>query len=126
MCYEINENYFEAVIMNEFISKFLQLGNSVKTCLKIQKRYAKHYCSTRCNLWLTDDTKVIVQGFTGKQATYHSKLMMEYGTNIVGGTNPKKAGEKHLGQPVFKTVKEAKEKTCCDASLILVPASVAG
>ena len=67
------------------------------------------------------NTKVICQGFTGKNGTFHSEQAIAYGTKMVGGTSPGKGGTSHLGFPVFDTVAEAKEKTGCDASVIYVP-----
>ncbi len=67
------------------------------------------------------NTKVICQGFTGREGTYHSEQAIAYGTKMVGGVTPGKGGEKHLDLPVFNTVLEAKEKTGCNASVIYVP-----
>src|SRR6187551_3821754 len=67
------------------------------------------------------NTRVICQGFTGKNGTFHSEQALAYGTQVVGGVTPGKGGLTHLGLPVFDTVDEAKEKTGCDASVIYVP-----
>jgi succinyl-CoA synthetase alpha subunit len=67
------------------------------------------------------NTKVICQGFTGRNGTFHSEQAIAYGTRMVGGTSPGKGGISHLGLPVFDTVAEAKQKTGCDASVIYVP-----
>jgi succinyl-CoA synthetase alpha subunit len=71
-------------------------------------------------------TKVICQGFTGRNGTFHSEAAIAYGTKMVGGTSPGKGGTMHLGLPVFDTVAEAREKTGCDASVIYVPPAGAG
>jgi succinyl-CoA synthetase alpha subunit len=67
------------------------------------------------------NTKVICQGFTGKNGTFHSEAAIAYGTKMVGGTSPGKGGATHLGLPVFDTVAEARNKTGCNASVIYVP-----
>jgi len=72
------------------------------------------------------ETKVICQGFTGAQGTFHSEQAMSYGTKMVGGVTPGKGGQEHLGLPVFNTVDEARATTGCNASVIYVPPPFAG
>merc|ERR1712154_513339 len=79
------------------------------------------YSQSRPNMSLTKDTKVICQGFTGKQGTFHSKQALEYGTNMVGGVSPGKGGREHLGLPVFNSVQEAVDNVKPDATVIYVP-----
>jgi succinyl-CoA synthetase alpha subunit len=71
------------------------------------------------------NSRIIVQGFTGSEGSFHAGQMIEYGTNVVGGVTPAKGGTEHLGRPVFNTVKEAVEKTGADVSIIFVPPAFA-
>ena len=73
------------------------------------------------SILVNKDTKVIVQGFTGTQGTFHAEQMVEYGTRVAGGVTPGKGGQQHIGLPVFNTVADAVEETGADASVIYVP-----
>ncbi|HRF95064.1 MAG TPA: succinate--CoA ligase subunit alpha, partial [Aggregatilineales bacterium] len=76
-------------------------------------------------VWLTEKSKVVVQGLTGKQGQFYGLRNKAYGTNIVAGVNPKKAGENVEGIPIFATVADAVKETGADISFIIVPASIA-
>jgi len=77
------------------------------------------------SILVNKSSRVIVQGFTGKEGTFHAEQCIAYGTNVVGGVTPGKGGQTHLGRPVFNTVKEAVKSTEADTSLILVPPAFA-
>ena len=74
---------------------------------------------------VNNNSKVIVQGFTGSEGSFHASQMIEYGTNIVGGVTPGKGGANHLDKPVFNTVHEAKKETDANVSIIFVPPAFA-
>jgi len=78
------------------------------------------------SILVNKDTKVIVQGFTGKEGTFHAEQCLAYGTQIVGGVTPNKGGQEHLGKPVFNTVKQAVEATGATVSMIFVPPAFVG
>src|SRR5512138_3930274 len=77
------------------------------------------------SILINKNTRVICQGFTGKQGTFHSEQCIAYGTKMVGGVTPGRGGEKHLGLPVFDTVRDAVAKTDANATMIYVPAAFA-
>jgi len=77
------------------------------------------------SILVNKNSKIIVQGFTGGEGTFHAGQMIEYGTNVVGGVTPGKGGQTHLDKPVFNTVKDAVDKTAADVSIIFVPPAFA-
>jgi succinyl-CoA synthetase alpha subunit len=87
--------------------------------------FCGHFKNSIMSVLVNKNSRVIVQGFTGSEGTFHAGQMIEYGTNVVGGVTPGKGGSEHLGRPVFNTVKDAVDKTGADVSIIFVPPAFA-
>src|SRR5437016_559947 len=77
------------------------------------------------SILVNKNSRVIVQGFTGQEGTFHATQMIEYGTNVVGGVTPGKGGQKHLDRPVFNTVEDAVQQAQANVSIIFVPPAFA-
>lgn len=91
-------------------------------CAKLEEQYfIIHITTSLMSVLVNKDSRVIVQGFTGKEGTFHAEQCIAYGTNVVGGVTPGKGGTLHLNLPVFNTVKDAVEQAKADTTLIFVP-----
>jgi succinyl-CoA synthetase alpha subunit len=97
----------------------------IKSKLILKKEVISNVLNNKMSVLVDKHSKIIVQGFTGSEGTFHAEQMIEYGTQVVGGVTPGKGGQSHLGKPVFNTVEEAVKELKADTSIIFVPPAFA-
>lgn len=120
-------NHYFSLYKKSLLRKKAKIGavQTPKTSYLWSSKNAKQFTKFIMSVLVNKNSKVIVQGFTGTEGTYHATQMIEYGTNVVGGVTPGKGGQSHLHKPVFNTVADAVKQAGADTSVIFVPPAFA-
>src|SRR6476661_3297609 len=113
--------------MNGSIAVLLKvtMQNYPRVHLLINSYFCPYFSKSTMSILVNKNSKILVQGFTGTEGSFHASQMIEYGTNVVGGVTPGKGGSTHLDRPVFNTVADCIKRTDADVSIIFVPPAFA-
>jgi succinyl-CoA synthetase alpha subunit len=118
-------HFFELIYLKKILYDFIMRFRSTEVNPQINPIFAAPKTVPAMSVLVNKQSKIIVQGFTGTEGSFHATQMIEYGTNVVGGVTPGKGGSKHLERPVFNTVADAVKNTGADVSIIFVPPAFA-